>query len=226
MPDSVTAVLIALIAVFPGLMGNSVYRSLLGVDWREKEWHSVLRLLGFSVIGIVLYSICAFQFGFLPPAHLFPETYESLQPNQEDLRSVVFPYIGHLAGGIVAGVLGAWGTKLLARVASGSAYPSAWDDFARTYAPRHWVIVSLSSGDVYAGKLKNVDVAVAAGDRDLVLEEPCIFDETVGNYRATNYQYLFIPAAELFSIAAVYDVKLDKRILTVGELLFPEGGPL
>jgi hypothetical protein len=48
MPTSVSAVLVPLIAVFPGLIGNWVYQNLVGVDWREREWRSVLRMLGFS----------------------------------------------------------------------------------------------------------------------------------------------------------------------------------
>jgi hypothetical protein len=221
MPTSATAVLIALVALFPGLIGNTVYRRLLGVDWREKEWQSILRLLGFSVFGVVIYAIAGAGLGLLPPAHLFPEAYKNLKPSWVDLRVVIFPYVGHVLGGLVAGVLGAWGMKLLAKISSSTAYPSAWDDFVRSYTPKHWVVVSFTNGDVYAGKVKNADVAVSSDDRDLVLEEPCIFDEKTSNYRAVNYQYLFVRADKVFSIAAIHNAD-DKRILPVGETLFPK----
>lgn len=91
-----------------------------------------------------------------------------------------------------------------------------------TYAPDHWVVVSLHSGGVYAGKLSNADTSVAIGDRDLVLEEPALYDEASGRYLATPYQHLFLPAAAVYSIAAVYEPKLDLRVTEIGEPIFQE----
>ncbi|MGD2115255.1 MAG: DUF6338 family protein [Acidobacteriota bacterium] len=203
MPTTATAVLILLIAVLPGLMGNRIYEVLVGVHWREKDWRTLVRLLGFSVVGVTLYALFANRLGLQPPIHLFPQTYEGMSPR--GLMRAFAPHAGHLAGGVVAGLIGSFGARSLGRIASSSAFPSAWDDFARTYAPHHWVTVSLSNGSVYAGKLKNADVAVAADERDLVLEEPCEFDEETGEYRAINYQYLFIASPTVYSIAAIYE---------------------
>lgn len=80
-----------------------------------------------------------------------------------------------------------------------------------------------SWGNAYAGKLANVDFAVSAPERDLVLEEPCEFDAASGRYIALNYQYMFVSASSLFSIAAVHDPEKDQRTVPVGDTLF-EGG--
>jgi len=223
MPTSITALLIVLIAVFPGLIGNWVFQAMVGADWREKEFRTILRLVGFSVVGVVIYSLIADLLGLPPPTHLFPATYRRIAPTTESLNQIFIPYAGHLIGGLVAGILAAVGTKTFARFTPASAHPSAWDDFVRTYAPSHWVIVGLNSGEVYAGKLRNVDVAVAAADRDLVIEEPCQYNSETKQYRAVNYQYLFVPASSFFSIAAVHNPQIDKRTVPVGENLFSEG---
>jgi hypothetical protein len=224
MPTTVTALVIVLVAVFPGLVGDLVYRSLVGVDWREKDWQTVLRLLGFSIVGLVIYAIPAGLFGWPPPVYVSPDTYQTIKPPIGNLNYIFIPYAGHLCGGFLAGLLGAWGTRLLALFSSRSAYPAAWDDFVRTYSPSHWVVVGLTNGGAYAGKLKTVDCAVSASDRDMVLEEPCQYDVASGHYIALNYQYMFISASSLFSLAVVYDPNLDNhRTIPVGERLF-EGG--
>ena len=155
--------------------------------------------------------------------HLFPSTFQSLTPESPALVQLSVAYVGHLLGSVVAGVLAIVSAKVLARFSSSSLYPGAWDDFARSYAPKHWVVVGLTNGEVYAGKLKNSDVAVAMEDRDLVLEEPCAYDATSKQYMAVSYQHLFIPAATWFSIAVIYDPK-DSRTVPVGEPLFTAHG--
>jgi hypothetical protein len=42
------------------------------------------------------------------------------------------------------------------------------------------VVISLTNGDAYAGKLKVADSGVATPDRDLILEEPARYDELSG----------------------------------------------
>lgn len=223
MPTSVTAVLVALIAVFPGLIGNWVYQNLVGVDWREKEWRSILRMLGFSIIGAVLYSVLAGAFGWPPAVHLFPSAYPKLAPTSDQINAIFIPYAGHLVGGFVAGILAAWGAKVIARLSAASAFPGAWDDFIRTCTAHHWVVVALSNNEVYAGKLRSADLGVASTERELILEEPCLFEESSGYYRALGHQYLFIPAGALHSIAAVYEPQLDERTVGVGNTLFEKG---
>ena len=125
-----------------------------------------------------------------------------------------------MVAGFIAGILAAWGIRLLAKISSATAYPAAWDDLVRTCAPKHWVIVGLTNGDVYAGKLKTADLSVSKDDRDIVLEEPCIFDKGINNYQSLNYQYLFIPSENLYSLAIIYSPETDKRLIPIGETLF------
>lgn len=220
MPTTITAVIIILVCVFPGVLGDRVYRTLVGIDWREKQFGTSLRLIGFSIIGAVIYSLIAELLTLPPPLHLFPSEWEALAADHKRLGSILFPYSGHLVGGIIAGIIAAYGIKFIAKLSRASEFPCAWDAFARRYAPKHWVIVGLSNGDVYAGILKNADVSVAAADRDLVLEEPCLYDKESSNYQATSYQHLFIAANTIFSIATVHDPKLEKRMVSVGKNLF------
>ncbi|MBU1207104.1 MAG: hypothetical protein KKH04_09290 [Proteobacteria bacterium] len=218
MPTTVTGVIILLICVFPGVLGDRVYRTVVGVDWREKEFRSILRLIGFSVIGVLLYSILTSFFKLPPPAHLFPSSYAIL--SAEKINTVAIPYGGHLLSSIYVGFLAAFGLKLVAKLTPGLEYPCAWDAFVRKHVPEHWVVVGLTSGEVYAGKLKNADISVAAGDRDLILEEPCQYCAVDNQYVALNYQCLFIAAKSLFSIATVHDPNFDERIIPLGENLF------
>jgi len=197
MPTSISALLIIVIAIFPGTLGNNVYRRLIGVDWREKEFRTIVRLIGFSVVGVVLYSIVAEFLDWPPALHLFPNTYINFSP--EYLEKILPPYIGHLSAGFLTGIIAAGANRLISKFSFASAYPSAWDDFIRALVPRHWVIISLSSGEVYAGKIKVADSAVAEAERDIVLEEPCQYIENSKEYVALNYQYLYggIPFAGL-----------------------------
>jgi hypothetical protein len=231
MTENLLGALVLLLAVFPGAIGGRIYRSLVGVDWREKEWQGVLRLLGFSVFGATLYSVAASWLHLLPPTHLFPTTYIAVAADPAIVARLVFlpyagvflPYAGHLIGGTVGGLVAATGTRALARFSSSSAHPCAWDDFVRRHAPGHWVTVGLMNGEVYAGKLVNADVAVASGERDLVLGEPALYDAVSGNYVATPHQQLFISAANLSSIATYYEPAIDQRTVPPGQLLFAGG---
>jgi hypothetical protein len=220
MPTTIAALIIILVCVFPGVLGDRVYRTLVGIDWREKDFRAILRLIGFSLIGAVFYSVVAGFLNWPPPLHLFPFAIEALSSDPKQINSIILPYIGHLIGSIFAGFTAARGTKLLAKLSPGSDFTCAWDAFVRKYAPGHWVIVGLTSGESYAGILKHVDVSVSPTDRDLILEEPCQYDEKSKNYKAINYQFLFIPANTISSLAAVHEPTQDKKMIPIGEDLF------
>jgi len=82
------------------------------------------------------------------------------------------------------------------------------------------VVVGLSNEEVFAGRIANADLSVPAGERDLILAEPCSYDPDTGEYRALNYQVMFLPAPSIYSIAGVFDAGRDKRIVAVGDPLF------
>ncbi len=224
MPDSIVGVLIIIIAIFPGFIGDYIYRILVGVDWREKELRGIIRLVGFSVVGVTLYALVAELFKLPPPLHIFPATFSSISIDHANLSKIFIPYFGHLIGGSLSGLLSALGAKLLAKYSSHSAYPTAWDDFIRSYVQGHWVVLGLESGDVYAGKLRIADISSATDERDLVLEEPALYNPETKEYVATSYQYLFIKSKNLYSIAVVNEPESDKRIIPIGQTLFKQGG--
>ena len=222
-PTTVAAALVLVFAVLPGFIGDRVHAFFVGSDWREREWRTLLRIIAFSFTGALLYTLFAAAVDLEPPLHLFPSTFQSLTPELPALVQLSVASVGHVLGSVIAAVLLVGLVKVLTRFSSRSLYPGAWDDFARLYAPKHWVVVGLTNGQVYAGKLKSSDVAVAMEDRDLVLEEPCAYNAKSKQYIAVSYQYLFVPAATWFSIAVISDPK-DNRTVPVDEPLFTEQG--
>jgi hypothetical protein len=66
MPTSAAALLILVIAIVPGALGNVVFTRLVGTDWREKELSTVVRVLAISVFGLALYAWIAVNLGCHP----------------------------------------------------------------------------------------------------------------------------------------------------------------
>lgn len=110
----------------------------------------------------------------------------------------------------------------MARFASATAFASAWDHFVHSCIKGHWVVIGLTNGESYSGYVDVADVSVSAGERDLILREPAMFDSEKSEYRASKYQSLFIPGSLVASIAVVHDPIQDKRIVAVGDLVFPK----
>ena len=86
----------------------------------------------------------------------------------------------------------------------------------------HWVTVGLNNGDVYAGYIDKADVSVAATERDIILQEPALYDQQLKRYRTLQYQSLFLLGSAIASVAVVTDTAADKRITEIGESLFVE----
>lgn len=221
---SLPAVLVAVLCILPGLVGEWIYQIVVGKNWLEKEWRSLLRLLAFSMAGAAIYSGVASLLGWRPLVHLLPSTFEQVQGDPKLLNALFLPYLGHVTGGTLAGILAGAVRISISKVSAQSPFPAPWDDFVRTYAAERWVIVGIETGDVYAGRLATANLSVGADERDFVLGEPCLYDEQKNAYVALNYQYLFLKAASVYSIAAVYDARKDhcNRLVRVGEHLFTE----
>ena len=214
-------ILIVLLVALPGVPGDRIYRKVVGVDWREREWQSVLRLISFSVSGLIIYIVVADWRGFYQPIYLFPESFKDGSITPSTLIRAVIPYVGHFTGAALVGLVAAAFVKLTAHWVS--VYPSAWDHFIRTSVPKHLVVVSLKNRDAYAGIIKHVDLSVPQSERDIVLGEPAIYDENAKDYVALAYSALFLPASLISSIAAVHDSSLDKhRLSEVGQSIFKE----
>ena len=95
MPSTLTALLIFLLAILPGLPGDKIYRTLIGTSQRDKEWQNILRLLGFSVGGLGLYSIVAGIKGVPPPLHIFPNSFSACEHQGCSLNNFVHICFGY-----------------------------------------------------------------------------------------------------------------------------------
>lgn len=218
LPNSVAALLIAAFAVLPGVPGERIYTMLVGWDWREDKWWRTLRILTFSLVGLSAYTIPASLVTAPLPVYISPSALERLLPTQ--LTHVAVAFLGHILAAAVSGLAAGYAIRVLARLTSRSAYSSAWDHFINSCARSRWVTVGLTNGQVYAGYVDKADVSVAASERDIILREPALYDETEKTYRATPYQTMFLLGSTISSIAAVTDPRGDKRITSAGEDLF------
>jgi|GEM_PF-1122986 len=219
---TLAALLIVLAAIFPGILGDKIYRTLVGWNWREKDWQSVIRLLGFSIAGLTIYVVLAYRFGWPLPIYVFPSSFSPNAITPQNLGDLFVAYSGHFLGATAAGLVSGAAMRLLGRWLP--VYPGAWDDFVRLCVSEHWVVVSTNYGDTYAGMIRTADVSVKQDERDIVLLEPAQFKEEENNYLALPYQSIFLPATVVSSIAVIHDPERDlKRKSVVGEWLFSRG---
>lgn len=201
MPDTVGAVLVLLLAILPGRVGAFFFESLSGRDWRERDWLTVLRLLGISVVGLAIYAIAAHAFGWPPPRHTIPAQLANV--TAETMADLAIPYFGHIVASAVAGIGLALFLRVYSRAAGVTYRASAWDTFAAQFVPGRWVVVTLKSGDVYAGFVRVADTGVTAAERDIVLGGPSLYDAQTHKYGAVGYRDLFLQAPLIDSIATV-----------------------
>ncbi len=220
MPTSVAAALILVLAVVPGAVGVYTFAMINGTDWRQKEWEAVVQHIGFSALGLLLYVLLARSFGWPPASHVVPTAYQSIQADQ--LHLLLVPYLGHLVGGGIVGVLAAGLDRISARITRSTHHANSWNRFANKCVEGRWVVVTLTSGDVYAGIVRVADVGVPSAERDLILGEPALYDADRGNYYVTSFNEIFLPAALIQSVGALQrdgDVRIGPSL---GEPLFPK----
>ena len=222
MPTTLTALLILLFAIVPGMFGEMVYRIIAGTDWRENQWSKVARIIGISIAGLVLYIVMASLAGLPVPQYLFPSNFSEEVFKPSILPGMAFTYVGHAAFAALAGTLGAYVVRGMAKLSPVSTYPDTWDVFARDLVPRHWVVVTLTSGVSYAGMVERADFSVQQSERDIVLAEPALYIEEKGEYVTQSYQYLFLPGALVDTVAVYYDPAVDERVTPVNQNLFME----
>ena len=180
----------------------------MGVRWGESQWTFALRLLGFSIVGLAIYSLFGF-IGAPEPTYVFPAQFAAMVP--ATLRVVAVAYLGHCISGAAVGGVAAFAVRRLS-----TGYPCAWDKFVRTCASKHMIAVTLDNKETYVGLVGACDVTVEQGERDLVLTEPALYNESTKNYEALPYQHLFLRANQIYCIAVIYDPSADKRMTPVG----------
>ncbi len=219
LPGTLIGVLIAAFAILPGLPGERAYTSFVGSDWREDKWSRTLRLLAFSLFGLAGYALVASHIGAPLPQYVSAKALQQLSPGQ--IVTFAAAFLGHVVAATFLGLLAGVGSRLFARLAARSAYSSAWDHFINSCVKGHWVTVGLTSGDVYAGYVDKADVSVTAAERDMILQEPALYDQDLKRYRTLEYQSLFLLGSTIASVAVVTDA-FDRRLTTIGESLFLE----
>jgi len=224
LPSTVAGVLVLVLVFLPGLPGDFVYRTLVGVSWREREGTKLARVLSFSVAGLLAYAILASSLNWAPADHVVPGTYTDPSFRAADIPPLAWAYFGHIAAASIAGGLGAGALRLLTRISPAAGARDAWDELIHSAVPGRWVVVTLMGGDTYLARVDHADVSAAPEHRDLILAEPYRWDSSSKQYAPTYQQHLFIRAADLASLATVYDSTKDKadRVIPVESSPFDE----
>jgi hypothetical protein len=221
MPTSIATATVLALAIIPGAFGAYVWALVNGQDWREKEWEAAIRFLGFSVLGLGLYVLVSLWLGLPPAAHVIPASYEAAALSSAGLHTIFLPYIGHIASSSLLGAAAAGAHRLVSAVRGSSPQPSTWDHFLKNAVPKHWVAVTLKSGDVYAGYVQTAEESAPSEERDLILRNPSKFDVGLRNYTVTSLRDVFIPAELIQNIGTVRTEAELQEEPKVGSLLFP-----
>lgn len=214
---SLTAFLIIFLAVLPGVPGAGLYHKFIGLNRHEEIWQRILRILLFSVSGLAFYIIIADWLNLPIPDYIFPSFYNNNEFSQSILLYITKAYIGHFFGSILISIIAIIVLRLLFRWRLIATEPEMWNLFIRNYADKHWAIVSLVGGKTYIGQIES-NISVEKNERDIILTEPGIYDETKKAYIALNYQNLFIPADKVNMVSIVRELS-DKRITKPGQII-------
>lgn len=228
MTDTLVGLAIVVFAVVPGLLGEKLFRMLVGEDWRRagEQGRRYVRVVATSAFGFAGYALLAATVGALPePAYIDPGTFRTGWLNPTRLRPLAVSYLGHVLFAALVGLVAGYVVERSSRLATRSPYPDTWDRFFRNLAPKRWVLVSLQSGETFLGFIERADVGVPHSERDLVLAEPAQRQED-GTYLVPPYQYLFVPG-ELPAAVAVYANEEDvaKRATSPFTYLFKHSSP-
>lgn len=221
MPSTINGIIILVIALIPGVPGETWMSEITGLDWREDRLRRVIRIVVISVTGLISYvamsdALLLIGVALPEPKYINPR-HLTLGFSSSILSEMAYAYVGHLLlSTLIGGVAGlAW--VRYGRIVESTPYPAAWDDLIRDLVPGRWVIVTLTNGDVYMGKIETADSGVAESDRDLILEEPLQYSEALV-CEASQNQYLYLPSALIASVAVVYDEDKDgERFVPPGE---------
>lgn len=220
MPKTVGVLVILLLAVIPGFPGERAYASFVGLDWREDRIWRLVRILLFSVAGLVLYIAVAALMSLPLPFYVVPQRVTALVVN--DLPSAAAVFTGHALCAFLVGIGTAFSERKLAEWTGSTTHVDVWDDFVNGFAPDHWVIVKLANGRTFAGILEGADTEARREERDIILTEPALYDEEKQAFISEQYQHLYLPAALISSIAVYHDPEQDSRITPVNQPLFTD----
>src|SRR5579863_10292369 len=183
MTISLPTVVVFALAIVPGAFGTYVWRAFNGGDWHERDWEAALRFIAFSALGLGVYVLTGLWLRLPAPIHIIPATYGPDEFRVTSLASLFLPYFGHVfASGVVGGVAAAL-HRMVCRITDSSPHPGAWDHFIKAALPRRWAVVTLKSGDVFAGFIRNVEESAPAAERDVILSYPAKYERDIRSYR-------------------------------------------
>ncbi len=221
--EALGGLLLLVFGILPGVPGETVYGYMIGRSWLEKDFDYYLRVLIFSVIGLISYGALGSVLGLPKPLHVLPSTFDPATFTPDLIPTLSVGYLGHWVMSGATGLVAGFGLRILRVVAPASVWHAdAWDDFARSYVAGRWVIVSLVSGENYAGILEQADVSREPRYRDIVLKVPCVYDEAERNYKVTSNQFLYLRGDQVRMVSAISDSDLDNNIIDEGQWLFPK----
>jgi len=219
MPSTISGLLVILFAILPGVPGNSLYQRIVGKDRKEGQWSAVIRMIGFSVGGLMLYVLVGGLVNAPLPTYISPTTFTNFTIDRATLLTISWALSGHFIGSVLTSLIFSGIILTINRWSKTTEYPDTWDKFAGKYVEKHWVVVKLNDGDAYTGILERADTSVEQNERDLILKEPAKYSNEEKNYYATTYQYLFLPGSIIASIGVVCNPN-DERLTIIGAPIF------
>lgn len=220
MPAQFSSLLIMILSILPGFLGERIYRYFSGSDWRLSDWEKIIRILIFSILGILVYCTLAYFCKWPQPIYIIPSSLSAIDFGSSFFTRLILPYIGHWLASTIIGLISGYVSSLISKKRPSLVYQSCWDIFIHERVNAHLVVVTLRNGDAYAGILSCADSSVSCDERDIIIEEPAKLNKFVNNYVALGYSYLFLPSTLISSIAVVFDPDLDERLTQVGEKIF------
>ena len=222
MPLTAAALGVLALVIVPGALGTYLWDQFNGQDRHRTDWQAAIRYVGFSALGLCLYVLLATAFPVLPAAvHVLPDTYSAWTLQQNGLGHVALAYLGHIVCAGVVGFAAAWLHRGICKITKKTPHPSAWDHFIKRSFAGRWIVVTLKSGDVFAGYVEVAEESAPPAERDVVLKAPALRDPS-GRYLGTGYYDMFLPADLIQNIATQRRLEEISEFPKVNEPLFKE----
>lgn len=227
MPSTINGLVVFLVALIPGVSGETIYSNVTGLDWREDRLRRVIRIVIISITGLLTYVLVddfgnwLGLFNLSDPKYVIPAQLGG-NLTRRVLSEIAWAYIGHVITSSIVGAGVGYVWNWVAHWIGSTPYPSAWDDLINTHSSGHWVVVSLQDGSTYAGIVETADTGVPPDDRDVLPLEPARYDQDRNAYVVMRHQHLFLPSALIASMAVVYDEDSEEdseeeRLTQVGQ---------
>ena len=210
MQTTLLSFLVFILIFAPGAPAEASVTMLAGANWYEDWGDRSLRIILFSLFGLATYSILADSMGLPIPEYVTAEFFNYENPwGAEKMASMSVAYFGHTLTSLMFGI----GLAVIRRTAlpraKGTFYSHPWDDMLQERMPNGWVVVSLTTGEAFAGE---VEVASQNADnRAILLREPEKYIEAEETYRKLSYQHLYLPSSlvESVGVTAISSINTD-----------------